>query len=196
MKKYDKEIPKEEKEIYEIYEEILKMEILFTKKFDVFVNRMYQRFNAIFNEPILAGKLTKDALRIFRSESTIRKSLPDESKDPGRQKGAQVSNEKQKSTKRIVDKAALETKSKADTRKPVLTEISTTQTPAKKEVKEIWVKYPQTGIVARTISKLQEQKEEDIRVKVDLVDLVIIDALSAKELEESAEPIATPTRPH
>ena len=57
------------------------------------------------------------------------------------------------------------------------------------------MKYPQTGIVARTISKLQEQKEEDIRVKVDLVDLVIIDALSAKELEESAEPIATPTRP-
>ena len=92
-KKYDKEIPKEEKEIYEIYEEILKMEILFTKKFDVFVNRMYQRFNAIFNEPILAGKLTKDALRIFRSESTIHKSLPDESKDPGRQKGAQVSND-------------------------------------------------------------------------------------------------------
>jgi signal transduction protein with GAF and PtsI domain len=30
-KKYDKEIPKEEKEIYEIYKEILKMEILFTK---------------------------------------------------------------------------------------------------------------------------------------------------------------------
>ena len=86
------------------------MEILFTKKFDVFVNQMCQRFNAIFNEPILAGKLTKDALRIFQSESTIRKSLPDKSKDPGRQKGAQVSNEKQKSTKRIVKTGKLHKK--------------------------------------------------------------------------------------
>ena len=166
-------------DIYEIYVEVEKYEILFSKKFEYHVKRMYASLLEKLKDKKLAGIITHDLLDPYRTASTVRKHLPDDSKDERKQKNMREINKRQANTNRIDN---LIKGGKPQTGEKPLTTISTTQGPAKKEVKEVWVKYPQTGIVARTISKLQEQREEDIRVKVDLVDLVIIDAQTAKEL--------------
>ena len=176
---YNKAIPKEETELYHIYEEIFKLQVLFSKKFGIYVKKMYRRFNTMYNDSILAGNLTKRALMKYRSVPTIRKYLPYEAKDPVRVAAAGVSNAEQSVTRKANE-------SRTKVRDPITTGVKTKETeveiedePVKKEKQPIKV-LVREGIYTRMIEMCIKSKEA-FWLTVDPVSKTLIDVESSEE---------------